>query len=138
MRLDELRQKGVRKATKKGARRRRANGFDVLICPAREDGFQETVLGENRWYAIRLNPKKIPLIRYIAFYRTRPVSAITHLATVADIKPYKKTGKYVVNFKGKVRRLQRPVHLGSKRAAPQGPFFSRRKAVRAARTLDDL
>lgn len=122
----------------KNARTRRANGFDLLICPARDDGFQETVLRENRWYAIRIDPKNIPLIRYVAFYQTRPVSAITHLAGVENIEPYKSTGKYVVNFKSKARKLSHPVSLGSRRVGPQGPFFSRLKSLRTARTLDDL
>jgi hypothetical protein len=117
---------------------RRANDFDLLICPAREDGFQRTVLRENRWYAIRIDPKKIPQIRRVAFYRTRPLSAITHWATIASIKPYKSTRKYVVNFKGKARKLSHPVRLGNRRVGPQGPFFSRVKVLKAARTLADL
>jgi hypothetical protein len=27
---------------------------DTIIVPAREDGFSELFLGENRWYAIRI------------------------------------------------------------------------------------
>jgi len=133
------RRRGLRhKGAKRTPRTRHANGFDLLICPAREDGFQETVLRENRWHAIRINPKRIPMIRYVAFYRTRPVSAITHVAGVASIEPYKSTGKYVVNFKSKARKLSHAVRPGSRRVGPQGPFFSRFRALRAARTLDDL
>jgi len=117
---------------------RRANGFDLLVCPARKDGFEGTVLRENRWYAIRINPKRIPNIRYVAFYQTRPVSAITHFAVVASIEPYKRTGKYVVNFKSKARKLTHPVRAGSGRQGPRGPFFSRLRAIRSARTMDEL
>ncbi|HUU99002.1 MAG TPA: GIY-YIG nuclease family protein, partial [Phycisphaerae bacterium] len=67
-----------------------------------------------------------------------PVSAITHVAGVASIEPYKSTGKYVVNFKSKARKLSHAVRPGSRRVGPQGPFFSRFRALRAARTLDDL
>jgi hypothetical protein len=41
----------------------------------------------------------IPKIRYIGVYQVAPVSAITYLAEVASIEPWKDTEKYCVNFK---------------------------------------
>ena len=38
-------------------------------------------------------------IKYIAAYRVAPISAVTHIAEILDIKPYKDTGKYVLIFK---------------------------------------
>ena len=56
--------------------------IDTVVVPARDEGFQETFIGENRWYKIRIHPSMIPKIKNIAAYRTAPVSAITHIATV--------------------------------------------------------
>ena len=36
---------------------------DTIVVPAREEGFQETVLGEDRWYAIRMHSSMIPKIK---------------------------------------------------------------------------
>src|ERR1035441_10266436 len=30
--------------------------LDTVVVPAHEDGFEETFLGENRWYAVRIHP----------------------------------------------------------------------------------
>lgn len=60
---------------------------DTIVVPAQEDGFQDTFLGENRWYAIRIHESMIPLIRYIAAYRVAPISAVTHWAPVNNILP---------------------------------------------------
>ena len=59
--------------------------IDTIVVPAQEDGFNEVFLGENRWYAIRMNSSIIPNIRYIAAYQAAPVSAITHVAQVESI-----------------------------------------------------
>lgn len=34
--------------------------FDTIVVPAREDGFNEVFLGENRWHAIRVQASMIP------------------------------------------------------------------------------
>ncbi len=71
---------------------------DTVVVPARADGVAETFLGESRWYAIRLHGTMRPQIKYIAVYQVAPVSAITHVAPVKSIEPWKDTGKFVVNF----------------------------------------
>ena len=39
-----------------------------------------------------------PQIKHIAAYRVAPISAITHIAQVKSIEPWKESGKSVVNF----------------------------------------
>ncbi|MEN3373601.1 hypothetical protein [Dechloromonas sp. ZS-1] len=73
--------------------------------PAQEDGFNEVFLGEDCWYAIRIQAKYIPQIKYIAGYVTAPTSAITHIAEVATITSYEGTGKYIVKFKGPAEKI---------------------------------
>ena len=72
--------------------------IDTVVIPAREDGFNDVFLGEQRWYAIRVQSTIQPKIKYIAAYQVAPVSAITHIAPIKSIEPWEDTGKLVVNF----------------------------------------
>ena len=142
--IDELRKGPGRKARAGKAKetpQSRWAAQDTIVCPAREAGFRETFLGENSWYAIRLRAQRIPFIKYIAIYRLAPVSAITHYAAVESIKPYKRSGKYIVHLKGKPKKIG-PVPL--KKAPPglarrpQGPMFSTLQRIKAAKTMEDV
>ena len=44
------------------------NEVDTIIVPAYEDGFLETFIGENCWYAVRISAQMIGSIKYIAAY----------------------------------------------------------------------
>lgn len=72
--------------------------LDTIVVPARKDGFERTFLGENRWYAIRMNSSMLSQVKYIAGYQVGDVSAITHVAPVKRIVPWQQTGKYCVEF----------------------------------------
>ncbi|HEY5550526.1 MAG TPA: hypothetical protein VIK52_01455, partial [Opitutaceae bacterium] len=54
--------------------------IDTIVVPAQKDGFEQVFLGENRWYQIRIHSSMVPRIKYVAAYRTVPVSSITHVA----------------------------------------------------------
>ena len=112
---------------------------DTIVVPAREDGFEEVFLGENRWYAIRIHASMIPQIKYIADYRVAPTSAITHWARVKNIEPWENTGKFVVNFVEPAREIG-PIPL-----APKGKVralrnlrYTRFDTLLKAKTLDEV
>ena len=111
--------------------------LDTVVVPAREDGFIETFLGENRWYAIRIHSSMIPKIKYIAAYRVAPVSAITHIAQVASIEQWKDTSKYLVSFAMPAGKIE-PVKLVPRGnvKAPQGPRYTSKERLDAAKNLD--
>lgn len=73
--------------------------LDTIVVPARDDGFQEIFLGQNRWHAVRIHGSMRPQIKYVAVYRVAPTSAITHVATVKTIEPWKGTGKFALEFR---------------------------------------
>jgi hypothetical protein len=62
---------------------------DTIVVPARDEGFKDVFIGENRWYSIRIHPSMIPKIKNIAVYRVVPEQAITHLASVASIEQWR-------------------------------------------------
>jgi hypothetical protein len=113
--------------------------IDTIVVPAREDGFQETFLDEKRWYAIRIHGTMRPQIKYIAAYQVAPISAITYVAPVRSIEPWKDTEKFVVNFAEPAKKIG-PVGLvkGSKTKAPQSPRYTTRNRLDSAKTLDDI
>ncbi|MGB3182333.1 MAG: hypothetical protein WBB45_13155 [Cyclobacteriaceae bacterium] len=112
--------------------------IDTIVVPAREDGFKETFIDENQWYAVRLNASMIPKIKHIAAYQTSPVSAITHIAEVKTIKQWKDTNKYVLTFTEPAEKIKK-VRLGENRTkAPQGPRYSSKEKILTASSLDDV
>lgn len=112
--------------------------IDTIVVPAREDGFKEVFIGENCWFAIRLNSSMIPKIKYIAAYQVAPVSAITHLAEVKSIEQWQDTNKYIVHFNGPAEKIKK-VGLGiTKGKAPQAPRYSSKNRILNASSLDSV
>lgn len=113
--------------------------YDTIVVPAREDGFQETFVGENRWHAIRIHASMIPEIKYIAAYRVAPISAITHWAQVKNIEPWENTGKFVVNFVEPAREIGPIplVHKGKVKAS-QNLRYTTFDRLSKARNLDEV
>jgi hypothetical protein len=113
--------------------------LDTIVVPANEDGFNKVFLGEDSWYSIRISSSMLDRIRYIAGYQTAPVSAITYYAEVARIEKYKDSGKYIVFFKEKAKKIG-PIELSGKKkgAAPQAPRYTSFRKLKVAKTLDDV
>jgi hypothetical protein len=84
--------------------------IDTVVVPAREEGFQRVFIGQNCWHAVRIHGMVRPQIKYIAAYQVKPVSAITYLAPVKSIEPWKDTGKVVIYFAEPAHRIG-PLHL---------------------------
>jgi hypothetical protein len=112
--------------------------IDVIVVPARDAGFEETFIGENCWHKIRIHSSMIPKIRWIAAYRTAPISAITHIAPVKAIEQYEETNKYILYFSEPARPIG-PIPLVSNGVvkAPQGPRYTSLSRLQNAQTLDE-
>ena len=112
---------------------------DTVVVPAREDGFKEVFLGEDRWYEIRMHHSVIPRITYIAAYQVAPVSAITHWAPVKNIEPWQDSGKFVVNFAKPAKEIK-PIRLvpRSRVKALQSIRYTCFDKLQRAKTLDEV
>ena len=113
--------------------------IDTIVVPAREDGFQETAVAENRWYAVRIHGSFIPKIKYIAVYRIAPRSAITHIASVQSIEPWDASpGKYVLTFTEPLHPIE-PIKLvpHGKIKALQNLRYMAYDRLMKAKTLDE-
>lgn len=113
--------------------------LDTVVVPANEDGFNEVFLGQDCWYAIRISSSMIDRIKYIAGYQTAPISAITYYAEVSKIEKYRDTGKYIVNFKDKAKKIG-PIKLTvrKKGMAPQAPRYTSIRKLLKAKNLEEV
>jgi hypothetical protein len=112
--------------------------FDTIVVPAREDGFQQRFIGENCWFAIRINAKHLSKIKYIAAYRVAPIAAITRLAEINEIVPYGNTGKYLLKFKEAPITIGPIPRIESSEINMQSPRYALKEKMLAATDLDKI
>ncbi len=125
-----------RSESRKDRLARRATS-DTVIVPAREGGFKRTFLGKNQWYAIRISPAMKDRLKYIAAYQVAPISAVTHIAEIKEIRPYEDSGKYLVEFKEPAQAIG-PIGPGKLHYTFQGPTYVQRDKLLKAKTLEDV
>ncbi len=124
-------------ASERERRKVRLAASDTIIVPAKKEGFEREFLGNNQWFAIRIGAAMKDRIRFIAAYQVAPVSAVTYIAEVQDIKPYKDTGKYLVTFKSAAEKIK-PVGIRLPQTAPYAPVYAKREELLAAEFLEDV
>jgi len=112
--------------------------IDTIICPAREEGFKEVFIRENRWYAVRISSSIIPQLKYIAMFETAPVSSIRWIGEIKEIKPYKDTGKYEIVLEHKEEITPIKLDSGVKGLAPQSPRYSTIDLIKKAKKISEI
>lgn len=113
--------------------------IDTIIVPAREEGFNEVFIKEDRWYSIRIHSKMIPKIKYIAVYQVAPISAITYIAEVKSIEQWQDTNKYVVNFTEKAKKIKNiEIVKNGNVKAPQSSRYTSKERLLNAKNLDEV
>jgi hypothetical protein len=117
-------------------RRQRRAECDTIIIPAREEGFQAEFINNNRWFAIRIGAAMKDRIKYIAAYQVAPISAITHIAEIQEIKPYQDTGKYLVIFKNAATKIK-DIKAKDPGKSPQGPVYAKYNDLMKVEFLDE-
>jgi hypothetical protein len=112
--------------------------LDTVVVPAHEDGFEQVFLKENRWYAVKIHPRRRNQLKYVAVYLTAPISAITHYAPIHSIKPWLDSGKLVINFAEPASKIGplKAVKNGRVKAL-QGPRYTSFEKLKRARNLDE-
>lgn len=113
--------------------------FDTVIFPGHNDGFEETFLGEDCWYPVRILEEKIPKLKYVAVYRAAPISAITHYAKIGSFERFEDTKKRIIYFEGNAIELPKPVKLGDSEAASmRSPRYTTLDKLLSSMEVKDL
>ncbi len=115
-----------------------ADEKNTIVVPAQEEGFQRVFLGEDCWFAIRISGGMLDKIKYIAAYRTAPISAITHYAEVQSIEPYGEEGKYKLIFSGKAKETPNKIAYDSSQGSMRGPMYAVLKKILSAKKMSDI
>lgn len=103
----------------------RSARFDTVIFSSTGSGFEDTFLGQRDemgacWYPCKIKDERIPNVKYIAIYRSKPHSAITHYAKVKEFVYDEAMDCKVCYFDGDPHELPHKVPLGN-----QGNCFFR-------------
>ena len=119
-------------------RPRDPSDLDTVVVPALVDGFQKVFIGQGRWYAVRISPSMFAQLKFVAVYRTAPVSSITHYAPIRSIEPWQNTGKMVINFSEPAREIG-PLKLtkNGRVSHLQGLRYTNSEKLRKATSLDE-
>lgn len=113
--------------------------IDTIVVPAQEDGFQAAFIESNAWWQIRISVAMLDKIKYIAAYRTAPISAITHIAEIDRIEKYKDTNKYILYFKGTAKEIAHiELDKSKKGIAPQAPRYTNYTRLMSAKLLSEV
>ena len=116
-----------------------ADELDTIIVPAREEGFNEEFLKNDRWFAIRISSAMTDKIKYIAAYQVAPISGITYIADVERIEKYKDTNKYILYFKEPAKEISHiELDKGKKGIAPQAPRYTNYTKLMSAKYLSEV
>lgn len=114
---------------------------DTIVVPANAQRAVTTFLSQGYWSAVRIHETMIPLLKYIAFYQTLPVSAVTHIAPIASIEPLMDTEKSIINFAGQAEEIRHiPLVKGKKGRIKTFLRFryTTLDRLKSAKTLDDV
>ena len=96
---------------------KKSEKYDTVIFSSSERGFEETFLGENEptcWYPCKVSENREHNLKYIAIYRGRPVSAITHYAKIKEFKYDQEKNCKVCYFEGTPIELPNKIKLEGK------------------------
>lgn len=111
--------------------------YDTVIVPAKEEGFQRVFIGEHRWPLLRLGSDARQRLKWIAVYRSSPISAVTHYAEILKFVP-QEAERWIVET-GDPHEIE-PVRFISDGSAPnvQTPRFARLDRLLQAKCLNPL
>lgn len=115
---------------------------DTVILSSSGQGFEETFMGEIEspcWYPCNFSAERLPNLKFIAIYRSAPVSAITHYAKIKRIEFSEEKNCNVCYFEGTPIELPNKINLGNKPGCFfRGPKYTSLDSLLNAKTADDI
>jgi hypothetical protein len=109
--------------------------LNTIVVPAHPKGFDEVFLKEHRWPNVKIDRRRIEIVKYIAVYQTGPVSAITHYAEIGSFTSLKRTGRFDLVLKGGPIAIGPVPYTAEDVCAVQGPRYTKLNLILSARHL---
>lgn len=120
----------------------RSGKYDTVILSSKDRGFEETFLGEMEpacWYPCKIRENMEHKLKYIAIYRGKPVSAITHYAKIKEFKDDQERECKVCYFEGSAIELPNKIKLGNKASCFfRGAKYTSLESLLNAKTADEV
>jgi hypothetical protein len=114
------------------------NDIDTIIVAAQKEGFDGVFLRQHRWFPVRISKGMLSRIKWVAAYQTRPLSAVTHIAKVREIRGYGLSHKYELIFDGEAQPIH-PILLAEESGSwMHGRRYTSREKLLKAKRLADL
>ena len=123
----------MRRQKKMGVRH---SEMDTILVPSRPDEIDRVLLGMNCWYSVKGDIEKLKKMSNIAIYATAPISAVTHMAKIDRVEPYKHGG-YKIVLEGAAKAI-RKVPSGGVPGGLRSLRYTQRSKFQSAKTLRDL
>ena len=113
--------------------------FDTVIVSAHHWGWNYLLLENNMWNIKRIDEKNLKKIKFIAFFQTAPINAITSYAKVKKINYNWELSHYDVYLSGKLIFIK-PLKLDDDNILlrPIGTKYTLLNKLLNARKLSDL
>ncbi len=117
---------------------RKDDNFDTIIVPTRNDTFEQVFLKGRCWYPVRLSKDMLGKVKWVAAYRSAPVSAITHIAKVSLVENCGQPGKYKLSFSKTPIQIKPVPFANARRCTMRGPRYTTKALLQEAAKLTDL
>lgn len=115
------------------------NLFDTIIVPAHDWGWDYVLKEKNMWFISRIKENNCKIVKYIAFYRTSPIYAITCYSKVKRIKYNYEKSHYDIFLSGKPINIKSIELDHNKRyLAPQSIKYISLKNLLKAKKMSDI
>ncbi len=120
--------------------------FDTVVVKIEPDDFNEEWLnakGNSRWYFANVNDAWYSKLKYIAFYQSGTIRAITHYAEIKDIKPWNYSDTDNINFYTPLTKFRTPIQWKKGSNAKVNsigykPRYTSLEKLRKSDTLDQV
>lgn len=111
---------------------------DTLLVASSEENFQTLFMRKRRWHGVRVDRRRAESLKWLALYRSTPVSAITHYAAIVGSYEDSTTGRFVFEL-SEPTPLPRAIGAGIRRPIPiQGQRYVFLDQLLSANEIADL
>jgi uncharacterized protein with ParB-like and HNH nuclease domain len=126
--------------SQKNTRLGKSSEIDTIVCAcSNPEDIEQVFFKEQHWHKIRIGADMKDRIKYIAIYESAPISAITCIGKVKEIKPFENSEYSELILSEKPEKIN-PILLpkNNPTIAPQSHKYTTKSLINRAKTLEDM